>query len=377
VDSFIRNLFKPIRLKEDSLGKWRVFKEGGRATVRRWHAGKFERLALVQYRHVRDSEGELKDFVHRLNAALRVPELVAFKHAFISPALLEEYLEHLLAQIPTESVARTQFQYLRDYALNFFIGRLNLANPLDWHRVHKTKWALYLTNDPDVPEAARTKRQIVFALNHFIEWLHERRPTEMPALKFVPLTRAMLRAIESRRIREGRARRPRPIPPETWKAILKRIDKRVHPVLQLCYYFGLRRSEAMGLRLEDVGEEWLFIDRQKGRRAGRDADLKGRESRRVPYWYATPEQAYRWIQALPKLHQDTVSDIWQDSLKGMPELKGYTIHCIRHTWITRAMAEKPAREVQLAAGHKDISVTMKYAHDHRPVNNKRWSPKAA
>ncbi|RYZ68571.1 MAG: hypothetical protein EOP09_09325 [Proteobacteria bacterium] len=66
---------------------------------------KLERLPIAKYRQFRDNLDELKRLVIRLNEQIpeeqRTRTAVEIKHAFISPELLEAYLDYLTTQIPT------------------------------------------------------------------------------------------------------------------------------------------------------------------------------------------------------------------------------------------------------------------------------------
>ena len=47
----------------------------------------------------------------------------------------------------------------------------------------------------------------------------------------------------------------------------------------------------------------------------------------------------------------------------------YTFHDLRHTCITKMMRLQVPRDVQLAAGDKNIQTTMQYMHDDRDLDN--------
>jgi integrase len=52
----------------------------------------------------------------------------------------------------------------------------------------------------------------------------------------------------------------------------------------------------------------------------------------------------------------------------------YDFHDLRHTFITKAISAYPPRDVQLAAGHKSIETTMRYAHDNRNLDDEVFNP---
>lgn len=55
--------------------------------------------------------------------------------------------------------------------------------------------------------------------------------------------------------------------------------------------------------------------------------------------------------------------VMEEAAETMPSLKGFTWHCLRHTFISRlVMKGVDLRTVQELAGHKTISMTVRYAH---------------
>jgi len=342
--------------------KWCLFQEKQRWVIRRWEAGRYKRLPMKQYAHIRDNEGELKALVHRLNAPVLAREAVAFKHAFISPVLLEEYREQLLAQVPSEKNALCQYNYLLTYFLNFFIGKLGLADPRQWYAVHKSKWAAFLLEQRLSPS---TIRKVVQEANRFMEFLADKRPGEVAAIRFRPISRARFRSLSATRaLKKGRERFVRP---EEWEEIEKRLPKNIKAAVSLCYLFGLRRSEALGLTLEDVRKDYLKVARQN-LKMGKPTILKGKKNRKTPYWYSTPKAAHSLIRQLVPMSPDTLADEW-----GKLET-GFHLHDLRATFITRALRDYSAREVQLAVGHENLATTMRYAQDHRDFGDDVWRP---
>lgn len=68
------------------------------------------------------------------------------------------------------------------------------------------------------------------------------------------------------------------------------------------------------------------------------------------------------------MRPDVLSHRWT-SLMREPGLR-YNFHELRHTWITRTRAKYNSREVQLAAGHANITTTERYSHDHRKFDDR-------
>jgi integrase len=353
--------------------RWYVGKEKGQFVIRGWPGNK--RLAIAKYRRIRQDEAALEELVKRLNAPVDTKKKVEFKHAFISPALLDEYLRYLKAQIPSESGANQEFSSLKRHFLNYFIGQLDLMNPLDWHRVHETQWAEYLMSDK-APKAAKTKRDIVIAANRFMKWMHKQRPEEVPPLEFLPLSKAKYREIEAKRELKNEIKERSAIPDADLAKIKKACPEEIAAYVRLAESYGLRRSESLALKPDAVRKGYLRISSQL-ERVGVLRPLKGREQREVPHWFSTAAQAYKWIeqaQAFP-MNPSTLTHKWAEL---MLELKlSYDFHDLRHTFITKAIRKHLARDVQLAAGHKDIRTTMRYAHDDRTMDDEPFKPEAA
>lgn len=356
--------------------RWGLYQDKGKWVIRR---GK-ERLPVKRYQTLRGNEDELKKFVIRLNAPIDAKKRVIIKHAFISPEMLDEYKEYLLAQIPSARNALCEFNYLENYFLNFFIGKLNLENPLDWHSVHETKWATYLCSK-DVPSSTKSKRAIIQAANRFMHWLHRKRPAEVPSLNFTPLSRAKFKEIEARREMQGEVHDRKIINPAHWKIIKREIrETSIAPFVLIAYHYGLRRAEVLGVSPGDTKKGHLVVTRQLSRynETPKFSPLKGRSSRKVPHWFCNASDVYTWIQdAQNKLmHPDTLTDRWNELMDTL-ELD-YDFHDLRHTFITYASRTYKADilAVRDAAGHKDVKTTQKYLHDLPSEDDDIFIPEA-
>jgi integrase len=75
------------------------------------------------------------------------------------------------------------------------------------------------------------------------------------------------------------------------------------------------------------------------------------------------------------MHPDVLSHRWISLMEKLG--LDYTFHELRHTFITRARAQYNAREVQLAAGHANITTTERYSHDHRKFDERVFEIKEA
>lgn len=340
-----------------------------------------ERLAAKKYAHLRDNERSLKDFVLRLNR--RTPEVyrtkkaVEFKHAFINEKLLEEYLSYLIATIPTEAVAKSEFYALKTHALAYFINKLNLADPVDWKR-KESLWTQALLNrrqdkakTPPVWEDNKDRsptliKGTVQALNRFMRWLNKRDMHTYPLILFDPVTAAQMKDLKARRVLNGDAIIRKMVRKESWEHIKESSTGFLNAALNLAYHYGLRRNEVLGLQKEDVRQGWINLQRQlkkftiKG--GPKYGPLKGRDARTVPHWFCTAKQAYAWIEEIEKGRIDP-RDFSELASKFFDRIEeDHTMHDFRHTWTSFAVRSHTTFEVMKAAGHKDLNTTNKYLH---------------
>lgn len=365
------------------MAKWRLVSEKQKG-VYRWvlRRGNY-RLPTSQYPEGnRDDEVKLKEWVrrenHKLDEETRAKKAAALKHAYINDELLAEFEAWRKRRTRDSARIPTEMLYLREYVLQFFVGQLNLPAPRNWRlEAHQDAWWDFLRKTKALAPA--TCRDIIGAANRFIDWLRERRGTaEIPEFKLSPVSRLVYEAeAEDWRVEHEDSARVS-IPDADWEKIrqaLRGSPIRAH--IMLSYSFGLRRGELVGLKPFDVTDFGLSVSRSL-KTVPRDEEAKfkstkGRRSRTVPYWYATQKATQAWVDVAVanRMDPDTLSKHWIKIIEGLLEHKdkkarirrGYGLHCLRHTFCTRAANAYPLIKVQRAAGHRDIRTTMKYVHD--------------
>jgi|GEM_PF-1395725 len=442
---------KPRSYPQDAtIEQWFIANDTDGPRIKRFvkHRGRrigVERLPLSDYRHLLGNRRELEDFVIRRNGRdpreVRAKELVQYRHAFLSPETLREYRDIFLPMhIPTKKDQRTMFAYLQEYALNWFSLKRNLPNPISWH-IHQQEWGKYLLNDRSATAfkdrlalfedgdrlSAKVIRQVINELNRFMRYLHQKRPNEIPPLKFSPFSVAMLRKHDADRKVDNDFRESKFVKADHWKKIEKALERRNFPwrhAVYLMHRYGLRRNEAFGLALTDVRRGYLSVERQlekyivvredevekapkyrrktalvtgdgrksPGRpsklvkkkkykkvkiRAAKCGPVKDREKRRVPHWFSTAGETQALIAraSAVMLHPDTVTREFSLLMKdlGLPE---YVLKDLRRTWVTNALrGKKDAEDVRLAAGHSDLQTTYRhYVSDERELDDQIWEP---
>lgn len=381
---------------------WFIAKDGNKLVVRR-HVYKAdgtkgsERYPALKYAHL-STKRELEDFVIRLNGkdptVERIKAKLSFKHAYISPELMDDYREnYLYQQIPTLKDAQSMYGYLDKYALNFFIEKLGLKNPLEWHR-HQNVWGRYLLNkgeletnklifEPNEIKSAKLIRMTVNELNRFMKYLHLKRPDEVAALTFDPISKAAYKEHEARRKLDNNLRASKYIKADHWAKIEDYLEKnqvKWRFFVYLAKSYGLRRNEVLGLQLTDVRKAHIAVDRQFEKLIENEINykpLKNRQPRKVPHWLITPGKAHSWINEIPNsiLHPDTISAQFKELMSKL-ELPDYVFHDLRRTFITDAIKKGiEPEDLRLAAGHANIQTTYKfYVMDSRDLEDDIFIP---
>lgn len=340
---------------------WSIVKDGEKVSIRRWENGKFKRLPVKKYGRLRGNLEELRAFVSRLNYQIEkeraTRDAVNFKHAFISPAMMDDYHDFLLSQVPNEGNAIREYNATVKHCLNYFVGSLNLSDPLEWHKVHKTKWAAYLTK---LELAPTTLRGFIQGANRFLRWLHERRPAEAPPLVLAPLSRAALRQLTAT-YRLDNPEERRFVTEEEWLAL--KLPDSIRAAATFCYIYGLRRSEALALKPQDVRSGYLSVERQLVSLTD-TAATKGKDLRKTPHWFGTAKDSAKLVKQIVLMHPDTFGELFVKATEG-----AFTLHSLRHTFISRAVRSQNIRDVMLAVGHKNIETTMGYLKDDRTLDD--------
>jgi hypothetical protein len=386
---------------------WFITREGNKYCIRRMvileGKRKSERYPAKKYKQFKDNFKELEKFVCRLNAkdyeAIKAKELFKLKHAFIDTEFLIRYRDdYLKVNIASEKDAKTLFNYLYKYCLEFFVEKLNLKNPDDWIQKEHI-WNKYLLNVADDLDedkrilesgkvlSGKVLKQIVVEGNRFLKYLHKTRPSEIPPLKFDKFSTSVIKNHESKRKGEDEAFNSKYIDDERWGKLVKFLESENDDIRFFVYIakeYGLRRNEVLSLKVEDVKKGNLHLKRQY-LSSNKNGPLKNRKHRRIPHWFSTPEKLYSYIQKNKDkiVHPDTLSKKFAEAcVKANINIKehdltyNFTFHDLRRTFITNAVRKKVAKEeLRLAAGHSSLNVTYRYyVMDSRKMDNETFIP---
>jgi integrase len=365
------------------------------ARIRRWviypdGTKDYERFPAKEWAEYKSNPKELQNFVMRANGldpnAVRARRKYELKEAYVGKELMNDYIRELRNEIPKYKKVKDHIHLLEKYFLGFFVQKLGFAEPLEWHR-HQDFWGLALINLPNDPKkddfdkhfkeewrlfnpgetrSPKTLKGIVQAGNRFMRFLHKRRPKEIPPLEFDPLKSARLKTIQANRVRDGKATIRYNIPDKDWAVIEKACPISIKRYILIIKRYGLRRAESMAIQKGNFLKNKLEVKQQlialpEPTKPVYDI-LKGKDLRSVPHSWFSNSKDIKEIMSLEStpMHPDTFTKIWEELMNklGFP----YSIHCIRHTWTTKAVRVPGVhpRDVQQAAGHKHLTTTMGY-----------------
>jgi integrase len=355
--------------------KWSIDKRGNSFLIRRYRKVdskvQWQSYPKEKYKHL--SSDEIQLLLKRLNTSLELERRNAearydFNHIYVNKRTLEGFEELLKTRSNSLENINTVLSCLKLYTLDYFIHKKNLPDPNYWKK-NEAGFGKYLLSKKI---SSSYIKRIVLTTNRFIKFLHEAYPDEIRLTVLNPISRNVLKEKD---LESKNHSRKKFIDAATFQFIIERIDERLIPAVKLAYYFGLRRAEVLGLRLDDVYEDSLNIERQLIRLGPTEkcGPLKNRtEERSIPYWFINPEQTYKLIETLEIVHPDTLGDMFKAE---MTRLKlPFQFHDLRRTFITMSLRSYHYLDVKLAAGHSKLETTNKYIQDDRGLQRKKFVP---
>lgn len=384
---------KRLWSQEDTVCKWGVYQEPNKdgqtiTTIKRFIKFKdgrstWQRLKKPFYKDYLNSKRELENLVIYLNG------LDPDEHrAGIKYKLKESYIPRVHV-IKFQRMVRENFlnKDKKDidyrlgnfimYGLNWFQEQTEKVN--EWKKFEK-RWGECLINmssnikprERIFPEgelkSKNTLVRIVWMMNQFLEYLHEVYPNKYPPMRFNPISKSQFNSLLKERKALELVRERTHIKDSDWIKIQEAIKDDPHlKIIQLCYEFGLRRSEALSLTIENLFIDNLHVKEQVWK-VDYNTDsyifkpTKTGDPRRIPYKASqsklTPQQIAKIIDGVPIISPNQLTKKWRAKMIALG-LK-YDIHDCRWSFCRYAVNAFPLKTAMEYTGHKSIETINGY-----------------
>lgn len=360
-------------------------------------------------------------------------ELILKDSPWITKQLKDDFRKYLFGVISNEKDASDLYMNLCRRVLKFFINQMEIKDPSLWKSA-EFEWGQALMNekvtnktriweDPNFRPSESTLNKIVQVANRFLKFVYkkENEATSNKAVVLTPFTKTQMKTYLGRMVLEGIHPDPDNLEGKyfmsevNFNILLKHLRRGrdhstycnvddISPYVSMCYFYGLRRSEAMALTLDNVKNGFLSVEAQALKLKNHFTQyetgiLKGKNKRKTPHWFISNYDCYSIISLYTAkgsrvMHPDTFTALFTKAIKeinleskfrddfGNPIKIDFTLHDLRRTFITRALRlvneskdnSLAPVDVQLAVGHKDINTTLAYQMDDRALDERTFKP---
>jgi site-specific recombinase XerD len=168
---------------------------------------------------------------------------------------------------------------------------------------------------------------------------------------------------------------------EIWKIICATNNLKHRLILMTTYSAGLRASETINLKAENIDSKRMLIKVKGKGDKERYTLLSKRLLPELRHYYKTyPPKTYLFPSSYKhKKHQalsyESVRCIYENARKKAGVKNGVGIHTMRHSFATHLLeAGYDIRKIQVLMGHSRLSTTMIYLHVSRTTLSKIPSP---
>ncbi len=169
--------------------------------------------------------------------------------------------------------------------------------------------------------------------------------------------------------------------PEVWKIICSTNNPKHRLILMATYSAGLRVSETIHLKAENIDSKAMLIKVEgKGQKQRYSLlskklllELRAYYRQYRPHTYLFPS-SFKKKKDQP-LTYESVRNIYEDARKKAAVKKGAGIHTLRHSFATHLLeAGYDIRKIQVLMGHTRLTTTMIYLHVSRQTLSQIPSP---
>jgi len=169
---------------------------------------------------------------------------------------------------------------------------------------------------------------------------------------------------------------------EVWRLVNTPRNVKHRMVLMTTYSAGLRASETIKLKPEDIDSKRMLIKVKFGKGSKeRYTTLSKKLLKELRQYYKVVKPA-TWLfpssfkpEKKQHLSYSTAYSIYEDARKKAGIKSGSGLHCLRHSFATHLLENgHDIRRVQVLMGHAKLSTTMIYLHVSRETLTKIPSP---
>ncbi|MDC1174556.1 tyrosine-type recombinase/integrase [Bacteriovoracaceae bacterium] len=274
--------------------------------------------------------------------------------------------------------------------LNWFQEQTEKVN--EWKKFEK-RWGECLINmSSNIKQRERifpegelrcknTLVRVVWLMNQFMEYLHGEYPNKYPPIKFNPITKAQFNSLLKERKRRNLVNKRGHIKLDHWNIIKEGIKNDPHlKIVQLCFEFGLRCSEALALSISNMFIDNLHIKEQvwkinydNGTRVMKPT--KTGDPRRIPYNASqgklTPQQIASIVDGVPVISPNQLTKKWRAKMNELG--LDYDIHDCRHSFCRYAVNTFPLKTAMEYTGHKSVETINGYLQSKTEYSTERFS----
>jgi len=368
--------------------KWSVCQENNHFNIKRWlfnpHGSKkLQRLLIVEneaYRHLKSKKakrGEFEKLCLILNEKLlkekENKETWNIDCDFINGNISEKYKKWLSEYCANKQSNKTTVGHLNKYFIEYYLRLNDIKDFTEWRRNENQREFLQWVIDQG--KSLSTINAIRSSANSFLKFLSEKSNGEID-YRDIRLTLPSLTPKKMAQIEQNRKSRMagkdveraegQYINQDDFKIILKNCKNYLKPLIYISYYYGLRASESQAVLRKNYKEGYFLIEEQL-ENIENNRLLKGVLKRKVLHFKlkrGVKLNTYHYLKDIKnnRVHPSTMSKDFSEHMKELG--MNFNFHDLRGTWITNLFLQGEVPVViQMAAGHKNIKVTMGYLRD--------------
>jgi integrase/recombinase XerD len=223
-------------------------------------------------------------------------------------------------------------------------------------------YLLYLKNQKD--NAPNSCYSVLTGLRFFYKYVTEK---QMPVTYSITRTRRKLPQILTMQ--------------QIWKIICSTNNLKHRLILMTTYSAGLRVSETINLKPENIDSQTMTIKvKGKGKKERYTLLSKTLLGELRSYYRQYHPNTYLFPSSFKKnknqpLSYESIRKIYENARKKADVKKGAGVHTLRHSFATHLLeAGFDIRKIQVLMGHTSLSTTMIYLHVSRKTLSKIPSP---